>query len=110
MAELLVATTLLVVVLMPIAYAIVWDLRTARSCYDRAVAMEIVDGEMEILAAGEWRTFSPGAREYPVHSLAAANLPPGRFLLTVQTNLVRLEWQPDWKAHGGAVVRETLVK
>ena len=36
----------------------------------------------------------------------ATNLPPGRFLLTIAGNHVRLEWRPAWKHSGGTVVRE----
>ena len=72
--------------------------------------MEIVDGEMEVLLAGEWRMFAPGTREYPIRANAATNLCSGRFLLTVQSNQIRLEWRPDEKHHGGPVVREAMVK
>ena len=105
MIELLVAMALLMVAIVPLAYSISNERHMARNYYQRAVAMEIVDGEMEVLAAGEWRRFPGGSQEYTVHEIAATNLPPGRFLLTVQTNNVRLEWQPE-KDQGGGVVRE----
>jgi Tfp pilus assembly protein PilX len=110
MTELLVAMMLLTVALLPLAYSISSDKRMARACYDRAVAMEIVDGEMEALVAGEWRAFAPGTHDYPVHAAAAVNLPPGRFLLTIETNKVRLEWRPSVLQHGGPVVREAAIK
>jgi hypothetical protein len=72
--------------------------------------MEIVDGEMEILAVGGWRSLAPGAHEYPVRAGAATNLPPGRFLATVAAGKVRLEWLPEVKDHGGRVVREVEAK
>src|SRR5437764_10829995 len=105
MMELVVAMALLVGALLPLAYSIVSEKRLARSYYQRAVAMEIVDGEMETLAAGEWAAFSSGGHEYPVHAGAATNLPPGRFILTVETNRIKLEWHPTIKQHGGPVVR-----
>ena len=111
MAELLIAMAMMVGVLLPLAYSITSEKRLARTAFHRAVAMEIVDGEMEILAAGEWRTFSPGKHEYPIHAIAATNLPPGRFLLTVGTDKVRLEWKPNAKKYGRAVVlREAKIK
>jgi hypothetical protein len=110
MADLLVATAILIVGLMPIAYSFASEKRVARFYYQRAVAMEIVDGEMEALAAGGWRAFSPGAHEYFVPAGAATNLPPGQFLLTVETNKVRLAWQPALKHQGGPVAREAIVK
>jgi len=98
-------------VVLPLAYSISAERTYARAVYQHAVAMEIVDGEMEVLAAGEWRSFAPGQHEYPIHAIAATNLPPGRFLLTVGTDKVRLEWQPSAKKYGGAVVlREAKIK
>ena len=110
MPELLVAMTLLVVAVLPLGYSFTSEQRLARACYERAVAMEIVDGEMEALLAGEWRTFPAGTREYTVHAGATTNLSPGDFLLTIQTDRVRLEWRPATKHHGGPVVREAVVK
>ena len=110
MIELLVAMALLTGALLPVAYSITSEKRYARACYQRAVAMEIVDGEMETLVAGEWRAFNPGQSEYKVNAGSATNLPPGRFLLTVQEKKVRLEWIPTVKQHGGAVVREAVIK
>ena len=65
------------------AYSFASERRLARAYYQRAVAMEIVDGEMEVLLAGEWRDFPPGTQDYRVHCGAATNLPPGRFILSV---------------------------
>src|SRR5712691_10335712 len=84
MIELLVAMALLTGALLPVAYSLTSEKRYARACYQRAVAMEIVDGEMETLLAGEWRAFKSGTNEYKVNAAAAANLPPGRFLLIAQ--------------------------
>ena len=110
MVELLVALALVVGVLLPFAYSFVSERRLARASYQRAVAMEIVDGEMEALLAGEWRAFPPGTHDYPVHAGAATNLPPGRFILTVQPGKLRLRWQPALKDHGGPVTREAILK
>jgi hypothetical protein len=110
MIELLVAMALLTGALLPIAYSFASEKRYARSVYQRAVAMELVDGEVEILAAGAWRTFTNGVFDYEVRASAATNLPPGRFVLTVQPGNLRLEWRPSVKHHGGPVVREVRVK
>ncbi len=110
MVELLIAMALLTGALLPIAYSIGSEKRLARSVYQRAVAMEIVDGEAEVLAAGGWREFTNGVFPYQVRALAATNLPPGRFVLTVNPGKVRLEWRPAVKHHGGPVVREVMVK
>jgi hypothetical protein len=110
MTELLVAIAILAIAVLPIGYSIAKERLLARGYYQRAIAMEIVDGEMEVLMAGGWRAFPQGGHEYSVHANALENLPPGKFLLTVQANKVRLEWQPDEKHQGGPVVREAVVK
>jgi len=110
LAELLVAMMLLLSALVPLSLSISCEKRLARSCYDRAVAMEIVDGEMEILMAGEWRTFAPGTHEYPVRGGAVTNALSGQLSLTIQSNWVRLEWRPAEKHRGGPVVREARAR
>lgn len=110
MTELLVAMMLLVGTLLPVAYSFAKEKRLARSCYEHAIAMEIVDGEMETLLAGEWRALPAGTHVYDIDACAATNLPPGRFLLTIQDNRVRLEWRPAEKHHGGPVVREAIAR
>ena len=104
--ELLVAMAILSGVVLPLAYSIAGERRFARAVYQRAVATEIVDGEMEVLAAGGWRTLTNGVVDYRVHAGALTNLPPGRFVLTMTPDKLRLEWQPNVKQHGGPVVRE----
>ena len=110
MVELLVALAILTGVLLPLAYSFVSERRLARAYYQRAVAMEIVDGEMEALLAGQWRAFTPGTHDYRVHAGAATNLPPGRFTLSVQPGKLRLRWQPAVKDRGGPVTREAILK
>jgi len=110
MFELLVAMVIVTATILPLAYAFASEKRLALSYYQRAVAMELVDGETEVLAAGEWRTFPPGTHPYPIHADAATNLPPGQFWLTIQTNTVRLEWQPSVTRHGGTVAREVTIQ
>ena len=110
MTELVVAISILVVAVMPVGYSIAKEKLLARTYYQRAIAMEIVDGEMEVLLAGGWRTLAQGTHEYPVRANAMSNLPPGRFLVTIQANKVRLEWRPDQKHSGGVVVREAVVR
>ena len=108
--ELVVAVAILAAVLMPMAYAFQQEMKLCRGYYYDAVALELVDGEMEILAAGEWRAFSTGVHPYPVTAEAARNLPPGRFTLAVSNQTLRLEWRPARKGHGRVMVREARVQ
>ena len=100
----MVAIALLTTGLLPLAYSLAAEHKTARCYYQRAVAMEIVDGEMEVLLAGNPRQLPAGTREYEVTAQARKNLPAGNFVLTVTNNLVRLEWKPALKDRGGPVV------
>ena len=110
MVELLVGMAIVATILLPTAYSISAERRLMRAMYQHAVAMEIVDGEMEILAAGGWRGLTKGVMEYPVRSNAVTNLPPGRFIVTLTPEKLQLEWRPNVKQHGGPVVREVRLK
>ncbi len=110
MADLFVAMAIFALAIMPVAFSYVRETRLLRAEYFRGAAMEIVDGEMEILAAGEWRNLPDGSQPYAVHAGAAANLPPGRFQLTKTGNHLRLEWASDRRQGIGAVVREVTFK
>ena len=110
MAEMVMAMAILCIAMLPLAFSINSDARLFRATYQRAVAMEIVDGEMEILAAGQWRNFPEGAHPYTIHAKAAANLPSGQFLLTRTGQHLRLEWSSTKKQGIGPVVREVTVK
>jgi hypothetical protein len=103
--ELAVALFLLGVVLVPLAYSWAREHALARAYYLRGLAMEIVDGEAEILAAGEWRAYQPGPQPYAVHGNAARNLPRGKFILTLSDRSARLQWTPDRPDQGGPVAR-----
>ncbi len=108
--ELALAAGILAAVLLPLSLAFPRDQAALRSRYYRAVAIEIVDGEMEVLAAGEWAAFSPGRQPYPVGAKAAEHLPPGGFFLTLTPDRIRLEWIPEARGAGGIVAREALRK
>lgn len=110
MIELTVAIALMGGALLPLAYSIATERKFALATYQRAVAMEIVDGEMEILLAGDPRSLPAGTQVYSVNAAAAKNLPPGQFLLTSAPGKLRLEWKPAVKNHGGSAVREVTLK
>jgi hypothetical protein len=109
-SELMVAMAILVIAMLPLAYTFLQEQKLLRNSYRRAVAMELVDGEMEILLAGEWHSFKTGSQPYSFHGEAATNLPPGKTTLTIAGNHLRLDWQPDKKTSGGEVIREANVK
>ena len=110
MADLLVGIFLLSVAVVPLAFSFVQDAKLLRQDYARAVVMEIVDGEAEILAAGEWKIFPEGTHPYLVHCAAARQLPPGDFRLTRTGGRMRLEWKPTERAGLGSMVREYTIQ
>lgn len=109
-ADLLVAMAIIAVAMLPLSIGYLTEQRALRGHYQRAVAMELVDGEMEILVAGEWRAAREGTHPYPIKADAAKNLPPGKFTLTRSGKTLRLEWTPDQGGHGGKVVREAVAR
>jgi hypothetical protein len=96
----LVALGLLMTVVLPLAYGFLHSQRLMRQTYQRAVVVELIDGELEVLARGEWRAFPLGTVDYPLRGGALTNVPPGRFILTRTAQLCRLDWQPaDARQH-----------
>jgi hypothetical protein len=109
-AEIIVAMTILTLAVFPLAMSFVKEQKLCRGYYCKAVAMEIVDGEIEALSQGGWRDFAPGVHEYAARAEAAKNLPAGKFLLTLDAQTVRLEWKPEQKGAGGGVIRQTRIQ
>lgn len=105
-AELMVALIVIVIALIPLAFSFRGEQKMLRAHYNQAVAMEIIDGELELLRAGDWREVLEGERPYKVNANAATNLPPGGFFLSRTGATVRLEWRPVKKGSGGIIRRE----
>lgn len=97
---------ILVVALIPITHTIRQERQLCRGLYFRSVALSLVDGEIEVLKAGEWKSYSDGQHDYPITAPAAVVLPEGNFTLTRSESLVRLEWIPNRDGNGGRVIRE----
>jgi len=108
--DLLVGLAILSLAIVPLGYSFARERQVLKMEYFRSVANEIVDGETEILAAGDGKNYSEGAQAYVIHSRAAASLPPGHFQLTKNGNHLRLEWTPDERRGVSAVVREVTIK
>ena len=108
--ECVVALGILAAVMLPLSFSFMQETKMSRAYYHRAVALEIIDGEMEVLAAGEWRAFRDGRQSYPVRAASATNLPAGEFALTLRDGAARLEWIPKARGVGGAVVREVKLQ
>jgi hypothetical protein len=103
--DLLAAVALLCVALLPLAYSFINDRRAIRDTYERAVAMQLLDGEMEILVAGAGRQYPLGTNELTLTGNAVTNLSSRHALLLVQPGKFRLEWHPARLEHP-TVIRE----
>jgi hypothetical protein len=108
--DLVVALAILTIAVLPLGYAFERERQVLKIEYYRSVINEIVDGEMEILAAGDGENYPDGAQTYSVHASAAAVLPPGHFQLTKNGSHLRLEWNPDEKRGVSTVAREATLK
>lgn len=108
--DLAIGLAILGLAILPVGYSFVRERQMLRAEYSRSVAMEIVDGETEILAAGDWKNFPDGSQPYTVRANAALNLPSGHFQLTKTGNHLRLEWSSDKRKGIGTVFREITVK
>ena len=112
--DLLVGLAILSLAIVPLGMSFAHERQVLKLEYHRSVTNEIIDGEMEILAAGAWKDLPDGSQAYPVLSRAAGTLPPGHFQLTKTGNHLRLEWdasQDGGSDHGfGAVYREVTFK
>ena len=109
LAEMTVAVGLMAVVLIPLTVGFFKEGKQMRNLYLESVAMEIVDGEMEILAAGGADEISSGSRSYDINATAATNLPPGKFTLTREGKTLRLEWRANEPLEHLRVDREILL-
>jgi len=110
MVDLMVGVAILTIAILPLGYSFARERQALRIEYFHSVINEIVDGEMEILAAGAAKNLPDGSQVYSVQSRAATNLPDGHFQLTKTGNHLRLEWQADEKCGLSPVVRETTLK
>jgi hypothetical protein len=104
-ADLVIALAIIFIAFIPLAASINREQRLARIHYQHALITQLLDGEFELLRKGEWQQFKPGVHDYSLTARSLTNLPPGRFILTVQTNLLRLEWSPAKKS-GTTFLRE----
>lgn len=110
MTEMLVALAIVSLAILPLAYSFAQENKYLRRCYERSVAIEVVDGEMEILRAGGWRQFTNGVHTLTTTARSATNLPSGELRLTLTDKLARVEWLPAETSHGSPVVREAALK
>lgn len=107
--ELAVALSIFVIVMIPMGFTVFRDQELMRAYQTRAAIMEIIDGELEVLAAGYWREFPEGSQTYEVKAESEKALHQGQFTLIKNGRHLRLEWIPQKKRRGGILFREVEV-
>jgi hypothetical protein len=108
--DLIAGLALLTIAIVPLGYSFARERQMLKIEYHRGVIVELVDGEMEILAAGAARNLPDGTQQLSVQSRAVEQLPASHFQLTKTGNHLRLEWRADEKCGISPVVRETMLK
>ena len=105
-----VAITVLALVFIPLSVSSSGDLDLARRHYFEAVALQLIDGEMDVLLAGEHRKYTTGEHRITPVGEAVQNLPEGEFVLTVHDQKLTLAWVPTKRAKWGRVERVVELK
>lgn len=108
--DLIAGLAILSLAVVPLGFSFARERQMLKIEYQRSVIVELVDGEMEILAAGAAKNLPDGAQKMSVQARAAGSLPAGHFQLTKAGSHLRLEWQADKKCGISPVVRETTLK
>jgi hypothetical protein len=105
-----VAITVLALVFIPLSVSSSGDLDLARRHYFEAVALQLIDGEMDVLLAGERQKYTTGEHRITPVGEAVQNLPEGEFVLTVQEQKLTLAWMPTKRAKWGRIERVVELK
>ena len=105
-----IALTVLALVFIPLSVSSSGDLDLARRHYFEAVALQLIDGEMDVLLAGERRKYTTGEHRITPVGEAVQNLPEGEFVLTVHDQKLTLAWVPTKRAKWGRVERVVELK
>ncbi len=105
-----VAITVLALVFIPLSISSSGDLDLARRHYFEAVALQLIDGEMDVLLAGERQKYTTGEHRITPVGESVQNLPEGEFVLTVHDQKLTLAWVPTKRAKWGRVERVVELK
>ena len=105
-----IALTVLALVFIPLSVSSSGGLDLARRHYFEAVALQLIDGEMDVLLAGERQKYTTGEHRIKPGGDAVQNLPEGEFVLSVQDEKLTLAWMPKKLAKWGRVERVVELK
>ena len=105
-----IALMVLALVFIPLSVSSSGGLDLARRHYFEAVALQLIDGEMDVLLAGERRKYTTGEHRIKPVGESVQNLPAGEFVLSVQDEKLTLAWMPKKLAKWGRVERVVQLK
>ncbi|MBL9138144.1 MAG: hypothetical protein JNK85_19910 [Verrucomicrobiales bacterium] len=108
--ELVIALAIFVMAFVPLGVLATREHRLARGLYYRAVAGEILDGELEVLLAGGWKALSPGTNALSVRAEATNSLPAGRFEAILDPPQLTVQWRANQHRNGGDTYRRGQVR
>ena len=104
------AIVILGLIFIPLSVTSSAKLDLARRHHFKAVALNLIDGEIDVLLAGEIKKYKPGESLITPPGEAVGSLPKGEFILTLNDKIFKLEWVPEKSTKWGRVQREVNLK
>ena len=105
-----VAIVILMLVFIPLTVTSSSKLDLARRHHVEAVVLHLIDGEIDVLLAGEKEKYNFGEHRINPAGEAAEDLPKGDFILTLKKNQLSLVWIPVKPAKWGRIERKVNLK
>jgi|TARA_B100001250_G_C19779176_1_gene781018 hypothetical protein len=108
--DVVVAIAILMLVFIPLTVTSSGKLDLARRHHVEAVVLQLIDGEIDVLLAGEQKKYNFGEHRITPSGEAAEDLPKGEFILTLKEKQLSLAWVPVKLAKWGRIEREVNLK
>ena len=105
-----VAIVILMLVFIPLTVTSSSKLDLARRHHVEAVVLQLIDGEIDVLLAGEQEKYNFGEHRITPAGEAAGDLPKGEFILTLKEKQLSLAWVPIKLAKWGRIERGVNLK
>ena len=108
--DIAVAIVILGLIFIPLSVTSSAKLDLARRHHFEAVALNLIDGEIDVLLAGEIKKYKLGKSLITPPGEAVGSLPKGEFILTLNEKTIKLEWVPKKLTKWGRIQREVNLK
>lgn len=100
-----VAIAILMLVFIPLTVTSSGKLDLARRHHVEAVVLQLIDGEIDVLLAGELKKYKAGEQRITPSGDVVEMLPKGDFVLTVKEKQLELVWVPVKLSKWGRIER-----